>query len=267
MKVDYIFDAGSSKEDAYLVKDNLFAVFDGFNSLDGFVDTDGTSGGLVAATIAKNIFSRNEGSLKDLALEANRKIREKMVAAGVDVKNKCGLWGAALAVVRIGDGSFEWVQLADSLILLIYADTSHQLLVEDFDHEKEVLTTAKRLAAERNMSMREVIDAGLHTELRSKANETYGALNGEEAAANFLNSGNESLRNVKHILLFTDGLMLPREDPQEEHDWKLFVDLFLQGGLEHVKNYVRDLQNNDPKCWKYPRYKQHDDIAALSLTF
>jgi len=266
MRIDHIFDTGSSKEDSYLIRDNLFAVFDGFNSLDGFDDRNGLTGGLIAATIAKDTFSGNEGTLKNLAMEATRKIREKILDSKIDTKNKDSLWGTIFAAVRIKSNSFEWAQLADSLILVIFKDNSHKLLVEDFDHDGEVLTIWKQLAAQRKENIRKLIAEPL-AKLRAKTNETYGVLNGEESVESFLKTGEENLQNVKHILLFTDGLMIPKEDPLGKDDWKLFVDLFLQGGLENVKNFVRNLQKDDPKCWKYPRYKQYDDITAISLTF
>mgnify|MGYP001582558822 CR=1 FL=1 len=266
MKIDHVVDIGCSNEDSYLIKDNLFAVFDGFNSLDGFKDKDGTTGGLIAATIARDTFSRNQGSLKSLAMEANRKVREVMMDSKIDTKNKNSLWGTIFAAVRVKNDSFEWAQLADSLILVIYKDNSYKLLVSDFDHDGEVLTIWKQLAEQKKEKIREIIAEPL-SRLREKTNETYGVLNGEEASGNFIKTGEEKLENIGHILLFTDGLMIPKEDPIGKDDWKLFVDLFLRGGLENVKNFVRNLQKDDPKCWKYPRYKQHDDISAISLTF
>ncbi len=266
MKIGHIFDIGSSKEDSYLIKDNLFAVFDGFNSLDGFKDENGTTGGLIAATIARDVFSRNQGSLKSLATEANRKIREKMLASKIDTQNKNSLWGTIFVAVRIKNNSFEWAQLADSLILVIFKDNSYKLLNEDFNHDGEVLTIWKQLAEQKKEKIRELMAEPL-SKLRAKINKTYGVLNGEEAAKNFIKTGEEKLENISHILLFTDGLIIPKEDPLRKDDWKLFIDLFIRGGLENIKNFVRNLQKDDPKCWKYPRCKQHDDITAVSLTF
>jgi len=37
------------------------------------------------------------------------------------------------------------------------------------------------------------------------------------------------------------------------------------GGLQAVRNHVRRLQQEDPTCRKYPRFKQHDDIAAVAI--
>ena len=43
MKVNYIFDKGSSNvnEDSYLMKNNIFGVFDGATSLDKYIDKIG----------------------------------------------------------------------------------------------------------------------------------------------------------------------------------------------------------------------------------
>ncbi len=267
MKIDYIFDEGYSKEDTYLIKDNMFGVFDGFNSLDKFVDKDGKKGGLIAALIARDEFSKNDKNLKELAIEANQKVRERMLASNIDTSKKTSLWGTMLAVVRIKNGSFEWVQLEDSLILVIYKDYSFKLLTEDYDHDKKVLNVWKELAKQKIENIRGLIDKGPLKELREKINETYGGLTGEEKAISFLKSGTESLENVKHIILFTDGLFIPKEDPLKEDDWNKFVKLFLEGGLKNIKDFVRNLEKEDPKCWKYPRYKQYDDIAAISLSF
>lgn len=266
MKIDYIIDIGFRNEDSYIIKNNIFAVFDGYNSSLRFKDDEDFTGGMIAANIAKEAFLTNRGSLKDLAIEANRKIQERMLTLKIDVLNKDNLWGTMFAAVRVKDNYFEWAQLGDSLILVILKDGTHRLLVEDYDHDGEVLTIWKQFAEQKKENIRQLIAEPL-SKLRAKTNETYGVLNGEEAADNFIKTGVEDLKNVSDILLFTDGLMIPKEDPAGKDDWKLFVDLFREGGLENIKNLVRKLEKNDPKCWKYPRYKQYDDITAISLSF
>ncbi len=267
MKINFVFDEGSSKEDLYLIKDNLFAVFDGFNSLKSFLDKDGKKGGLIAATIAKEEFSKNDDNLRMLAMRTNQKIKERMFALNIDIDNKSHLWGVILVAVRIKDNSFEWVQIADSLILVIYKDNSFKLLVKDYDHDKEVLRMWKKLADQKRENIRELINKDTLPNLRNEMNKNYGCLTGEEEATSFLKSGVEELENIKYILLFTDGLIIPKKDPLAEDDWNTFAKLFLEGGLENIKNFVRNLEKNDPKCWEYPRYKQYDDIAAISISF
>lgn len=266
MEINLVIDEGKRKEDTCLMKDNIFGVFDGFNSLDRFIDKDGKTGGLIAATIARDNFLENNKDLKELTIEANQRIKERMFALNIDINKKTGLWGTMVAVVRIKNNSFEWVQLGDSLILVIYKDNSFKLLVEDYDHDKEVLSVWKELANQKKENIRELIDSTLR-ENRSEINEIFGGLTGEEKSISFLKTGEENLENVKHILLFTDGLFIPKEDPLEADDWNMFVKLFLEGGLKYIKDFVRGLEKEDPNCWKYPRYKQYDDITGISITF
>jgi hypothetical protein len=58
MKVDYIYDPGSSNEDSYLIKDNIFGVFDGFGR-DNYRDENRKTGGLLASEIVRDTFSKN----------------------------------------------------------------------------------------------------------------------------------------------------------------------------------------------------------------
>lgn len=99
------------------------------------------------------------------------------------------------------------------------------------------------------------------------SNITYGIVNGEEEFVRFIHKGEEILENVEHIVIFTDGLIIPKENPEDSDDFNTFVKLFLEGGLKSIRDYVRDLEKDDPECWKYPRYKQYDDIAAISISF
>ena len=75
-----------------------------------------------------------------------------------------------------------------------------------------------------------------------------------------------SMEGIEHILIFTDGLLIPKEDPRAANDWKMAVKLFLTLGLDGSVNFVRNLQNKDPFCRKYVRYHPYDDIAAIALS-
>lgn len=103
--------------------------------------------------------------------------------------------------------------------------------------------------------------------VRLQMNISYGVLNGEPEAVNFLHHGRYQLTGITDILLFTDGLFLPKEDPLAGNDWQGLVDLYRHGGLQAVRDHVRLLQRDDPDCRCYPRFKRHDDIAAVAIQF
>ena len=139
MKIDLVADQGKRNEDTYIIGKNIFGVFDGANSINRFYDKNGVSGGLIAPTIAKDEFAKNKGSLKDIAINANRKIRERMIEEKIDISQKINLWCTTAAVVRVKGKAFEWLHVSDSLILIIFKDNSFKLLSSDYDHDLPVM--------------------------------------------------------------------------------------------------------------------------------
>lgn len=265
--IETVYEKGSGKvnEDSLLVGENIFGVFDGATSLTGFTDEQGRTGAAIASQLAKDVFSQNDEELSVLAEKANVLIRKEMVENGIDISQKVNLWMTSVAVVKIKDKMMEWVQISDSLILLIYKDGSFKLLINDYDHDQESLLAWRELADKKTENIRSVI-YDLIVKNRNRANVEYGFLNGENDAMKFLKTGKESLENVSDIILFTDGLIIPKEDPTQEDDFELFLRLYSEGGLEKIKSYVRELEDGDPNCWTYARFKQYDDISAISIT-
>ncbi len=266
MRVETTIDDGPKKEDSHIVSSRTFGVFDGAGGLDKYVDTQGRSSGLIASSIAQKEFTRADAPLTTLAQSANQEICKAMLGAGIDITRKTSLWCTTAAVIRLNKDAFEWLQIGDSLIIVIYDDDTFELLIKDYDHDEPIMKIWRRLADEKKEGIRKLIDPQLRA-LRSQVNETYGCLTGEEKAMQFLKTGTHSLSGVKHILLFTDGIFIPKEDPSKPDDWEFFVKMFLASGFVGIKNLVRAAEEKDPHCWKYPRYKQYDDISAIALTF
>lgn len=268
MKVNYVCEKGSGKlnEDNYIIRNNLFGVFDGMTSLEKYIDQEGKTGGYLASSIANEVFEKDDKRLKELALEANKSIREEMRQRDIDQQKKVNLWSTEAAVIRIQDNYMHWAQVGDCLISLIYKDNSYKLLLEDDERDKENLIMWKELKEKGVKNAWDQMTPYIK-KVRERMNIDYGAMDGEKEMVNFLYESSEDLTDVKHVLLFTDGIFLPKKDPAEADDFRDFVNLYLEGGLQKVKDYVRAMEKEDPDCSKYPRFKKHDDIAAVSITF
>lgn len=268
MKTQVIHEKGSGRinEDSYSLNGNLFGVFDGATSLNRDTYSGDKTGGFLASTIARDIFRQNNGSLTHLAHKANVAIYEKMLEEGVNVTDKSSLWSTSCAVVRIGDDAIEWVQTGDSLILMVYEDGAYHIPVTDYDHDSETLMMWKNMAARAGEKKIFELLGDQIRKIRSGMNVHYGVLNGESEFSRFLNTGKTPKHNVKHILLFTDGLFLPSKHPDRKPDFDTFVSIFLSGGLIALRDHVRAIEQSDPQCRAYPRFKPHDDIAAISIS-
>lgn len=257
--------SGEINEDVLLEDGNLFGVFDGATSLDGRRFQEGLTGGLLAAKTAAASFRSNGYSLDRLAEEANRRIQRMQSNHSVDQHERHKLWSTSLAVVRLSGNRLEYCQTGDALIVFVLKDGTYRVITPDIDIDRETLQSWKEMQAAPGAKIQEVLAKQI-LKVRAEMNINYGVLNGEPEALDFICHGYEDLSDVSDILLFTDGLHIPRENPMTEHDWQFFVDLYLQGGLQAVRDYVRHLQQQDLDCRKYPRFKTHDDIAAVSIS-
>jgi serine/threonine protein phosphatase PrpC len=266
--VETLLEKGSSElnEDVLLEAGDLFGVFDGATSLDKRRFHNGLTGGLLAARTAALAFQQDRFSLPRLAEKANSSIREALLEQDVSMDERHRLWSTSMAVVRLGENRLEYCQTGDALILFIHNDGSYRVVTPDIDIDRETLRLWRDSEEVSSASIQDVL-ADQIQRVRLQMNISYGVLNGEPEALNFLRHGYEELGNVSDILLFTDGLFLPRENPLEDSDWHSFVNLYRQGGLQAVRDYVRCLQRDDPALKKYPRFKLHDDIAAVAIKF
>ncbi|MFA5904875.1 MAG: protein phosphatase 2C domain-containing protein [Desulfobacula sp.] len=266
MKIEYILEKGTGhlNEDAVVIEKNLFGVFDGATSLDRKTFENGKTGGCLASSEAGSVFRKNHFPLVDLARGANKAIYNRMMEYGVDLSRKENLWSTSAAVIRLKDSMLEWVQTGDAYIILVFHDGSHKVLVEQGDHDYETLCLwpAKKDAGDTGM---ERALADQIKKKRCEMNLTYGVLNGEDKAIDFLHHGYEPLDQVKDILLFTDGLSIPTELPEKKKNFSPLVDLYQTLGLGNLKNRIRQMEDLDPQCSRYPRFKPHDDIAAISI--
>lgn len=268
MHISFIHEKGvkNINEDSILIGKNIFGVFDGADGMSKFKDSEGRTGGLLASTITKNVFAGNHQSLLNLAAKANNRIRSEMLKNNIDISNKDNLWCTNAAVVRLQKNQFEWFQVSDAVIIVIYADKTFEPIIDEVTHDDEILVSWKKFADQGTEDIRQRLD-GKIKDVRIRINIAYGFLTGEAEAEKFFKSGIHSLDNIKHILVFTDGFFLPKQDSCAPDDWQMLVDFYLKGGLEYVRDYIRDKEANDLQCWKYPRTKVHDDMSAVAISF
>jgi len=258
--------SGIANEDELLHGRRTYGVFDGATSLVPETFTNGRTGGKMAADICKQAFSDERKSLASAAQTANFEISKEYLRAGINLQRKEELWSCSAAVIRLSGDSFDWCQIGDCQILVLQEDGSYTLLGRTPDHDIRTLQLWKEKNINSGQTVMEVMSNEI-LDVRRRTNIDFGVFNGEPEAMTFLRSGHESLAGVEDILLFSDGLLLPQSDPGASPAWQQFIDLYRKGGLAEMRNYVRKLQLEDIGCRQYPRFKIHDDMSGISLSF
>ncbi|HVC58712.1 MAG TPA: protein phosphatase 2C domain-containing protein [Candidatus Acidoferrales bacterium] len=265
---DYITSRGSGSlnEDAFICNPNkgLFAVFDGVTSLNPFIDATGKTGGWIASHTAVRIFEASKKTFSATVKDANIAIRDAMTSEGVDISDKLNLWATSVAAIKLKRDSFDWVQVSDTNIIAIYKDGSYKLLVKDYEHDMESLLMLKKFVDSGATNPRAAIQGQLELNRRN-SNITYGFIAGDKDVK-FMHTGTESTEAVSDILIFSDGLLIPKTDPSKPDDMGAIVKEYLGGGLEGWLSKVRALEDSDPECRKYMRFKPHDDATAIAVS-
>ncbi len=269
---EILLEQGSSaaNEDALRADSRLSIVCDGATSLTGSGAQAASgypgSGGQKAATITASVFADNpEQDLSLSARTANSLIREAMIAEQVNVYRREHLWSTSFAAVQIRDGAIRWCQIGDCAVVAVFDDGSSELLTEVPNQDKDILNHWQRVGPGSSKTIHQEL-AGDIIDVRKTMNRAFGSLNGEPDAIAFLSCGClEDDGRVSDILLFSDGLFPPSSDPARPLDAEKLVELYLAGGMENVRNHVRRLQQTDPSCCIYPRFKKFDDISAVAL--
>ena len=268
VSIEHILEQGSGKvnEDSLVIGNNIYGVFDGATSLvpatQNCLENPSVTGGLLASTIARDTFAGNHYSLTRLAQSANQAIMEKMVANGIDLNRPEHLWSTSAAVVRLKDKCLEWFRTGDAQILLLNENGSHTVLASQPDHDYETLVMFKD---SRDNTLSNPVLKRQVLKVRAGMNKRYGVLNGDPNAMKFAASGSVDLKGVETVLLFTDGLNLPSSVPSVQKDFGELVNTYRSSGLSGLHKKIRDIEQQDPLRRKYPRFKCHDDIAAIAI--
>ncbi|TAK89283.1 hypothetical protein EPO04_04295 [Patescibacteria group bacterium] len=258
---------GALNEDRVLINDEAqtYGVFDGVSSLSGYLSPDKKTGGHIASTLAGTVFSSTAYDLKDLALKTNEAIEQAHIEAGLDVTNNAYRFGCTAAVVRINKGNqAELLQIGDSIIICINTDGSVDTPLGYHDHDKEIMRTWRKLADQGVKDIREKVASDM-IKLRASANSAYSLLNGDSRLGEMIKTTTISLNKIAAILMLTDGIYLPKENPETAEDWHELVQLYARGGLSEIYDKVRELENSDPELTQYPRYKLHDDASGVAI--
>ncbi|MFC5652973.1 protein phosphatase 2C domain-containing protein [Paenibacillus solisilvae] len=282
MQITAVSIQGSSplNEDALIRNDaaQLFGVIDGASSLIPYKRPSGETGGYLAAQITADYFNERSGS--DIAegahglLEAfeavNAQLREQMIESGVSLERKEDLWSACGAVVRVKPRWIEFAQLGDCMIAVYYMDGTIRIVTQD-----QVAHVDDRSKAVWAQGIAEGITAGdqlRHYVLpqiisgRSLANSPggYSVLNGDPHFADYAEYGRISRTNVRALLLFSDGLYVPKPAGISDKDGAVEVaSLVQEKGVLPFIQWLTELEESDPDGLQFPRMKRSDDKSAI----
>ena len=253
-------------EDAVLFNDehSTYGVFDGASSLTKYMSNDNKTGGYIAAHVAASTFNNAKGGLFEIAPAANAAIEQSQIDADVDTSTSLNRFGCTAAVVRIHDDITELFQCGDSIIIVRYRDGTIEAPLGYNDQDVVAMRLWRRYVDEGRQNVRELLQEEIVLG-RERANIDYGTLNGDAKATEHFLTTKIATELIQDILIISDGMFIPKQDPDATEKWGDYFAIYDQSGLRGLYDYVRALELSDPDLTTYPRFKIHDDASAIAI--
>lgn len=245
---------------------NVFGVFDGASSVVPYTSLDGKTGGYIAASVAADTFANSNLALDATALLANERLAKVQSDANIDVSKNANRFGTTAAAVKVNDNTIDLLQIGDSIVIVADAAGNATVPLGYYDHDIVAMRKWRRFADEGHQNIRELVWDDIVAQ-REAANHDYGVLNGDERLKGHLKTTSIALGNIATILILTDGMFLPKADPDSYDNWNAYIDVYRESGLNGLFRHVRDIEDTDPTLTKYPRFKLHDDSSAIAIDF
>ncbi|NBJ70362.1 MULTISPECIES: protein phosphatase 2C domain-containing protein [Clostridia] len=280
MKIETVTCKGVGKlnEDSVIINDDIsiYGVADGVSSIVPFANQENETGGYIASNLVRNYYQTLHcaSSFLDDFAKINTQLQDKMNEYNIDTLKKEQLWGTALALVKISPNGIDFIQTGDCMIFAVYEDNAVRTLTraQTAPLEKAAINRWKELigkgVTKQAELMKDVKDILITNRQKSNTPAGYGVLNGEDDAIKFTEFGKINKNGLKHIVIMTDGLFLPKElVPEHECYWKSVINEVLSKGLQAYADELIELEASDPECVRYPRFKMSDDKAGVWITF
>ena len=134
-------------EDALVHLGGWYGVFDGATGLAPLTTTKET-GGRIAARTAAEVVKNTSGDALTVLEAANTAITNEMDKAGIDTSDPLHRFMTSASLVRKTPHGIEYASVADSTIIVQYADGSIQVISEQVDHDEQALRLWSELVQE-----------------------------------------------------------------------------------------------------------------------
>jgi serine/threonine protein phosphatase PrpC len=195
---------------------------------------------------------------------------------------------ATIALIDFQSNNMRWAHAGDTALFLFHNGGRIEKITNDpmEQHDQSALKIAKQLQDLHQykhfaevIGLDEVTTAnknnGLYhnyVEQNGEANYELGVavVNGLPELSHYIQKGNiDSLTEIQSILLCTDGFMWPAKWQESKADTdirlQLMIDYIKDGSLSNYLERLRKEEEEDSERDNYPRFKVHDDAAALYL--
>lgn len=278
-KIKTIFDSGEAKflEDEIVLQSPFFGVLDGvsglYNPIIGPTLYDGKTGGQKAIEIVREAFIRANASDELLAVikTANAALRKFSESNGININRADLLPGMAFAFVKIMNDEVEIIQASDCYAA--WEKTNGEIGAtpnQNFFDEEEKIEIFKNIIEKHSGDLGKAwteympIYAKLRIERINKdLPKKTVLLNGQLAGENYWSKIIIPQKELKTLLLFTDGMVEFSESRNVDEMSKLIFDAYRRQNLPGMLSRIREIENTRRQA----THVKNAEVAAIAIEF
>ncbi|MGB9859483.1 MAG: PP2C family serine/threonine-protein phosphatase [Moorellaceae bacterium] len=227
----------------------------------------------------RGLMDRLEQVIRSKSKEVSLSLNEILISAAQEIERDLGdmkgrkrweLPSCAVAVVRIHEKHIEYLVLGDVVIVLRSNEVLKVITDHSVKHLDEIAVKEKlhwQLTQGISSSDARKAILPLLRENRALMNEPggYWIFNGSVAAVEHALSGVLPVENDTQLLLATDGFSRLVDTFPAYPSWASLLEALQTSSLERIANMLREIEESDRECLKYPRFSTFDDATAIYM--
>lgn len=284
--IENIYEEGNNgtTEDAYVIdeKNHRYAVIGGLQSMG---ETQSARASHIVRKYLLNSYFQND-TLENTIRAANREIGRYSLIIHTSKgdfkaipKNCC-----SVIAIKVKENCLQYVHSGNCMLFVQYknreirkitydhlAEMDREAAQEMIDNYIGFVATTENLTEKKRhrlwLSAKGISKSlWMMNRLNFNTPDGFSILDGSNEAPLYWESGKIPLTGIEKILLLSDGLQLPKENPQiGQENWMETATQVFQRGLEEVYKEIEYKEMSDPDCFLYPRMIESKDKTGILL--
>ena len=168
----------------------------------------------------------------------------------------------------------SFARLGDCMMVVLFADGKAIWYTDEQTEEieRQQIKFALEVSRRESIPMREALAhpevaraVGADRKLENNpSGEGYGALKGspDTLIEQYIESGSIRLSPGDRAFILCDGMLMNLFTHEQQRDAERAL---RKGGLKELLVQTRELQERDPDCATFPRFKQFDDATGIEI--
>lgn len=276
LKIEAIYNKGTAREieDGLIINPPFFGVVDGTSEPNHFIGKGLFSNGISSGEMVRKIIletfysAKNNESLEKVILRANNELKNLWREYKIPLNRSDLIGGAAFVFAKVDSKNVNIIQGGDCFALWLNNSskieiTKNQVYFHELEAMKMIAKLMKKHKGNRKKMWQEFYQPLCQLRRRDYNKRTktgFAILNGQPSLKKCWQKIEIPLKNLKLLLLFSDGLVSVEKETKLA---KKVLNFYKKGGLHYILKEKREFE----KATEKESYRVFDEATTIAIEF